>query len=90
MRAFPARRVFRFTTVAAAAGNGAIDVLGVPGFGGGRVFWDAEGQGHGMYGVDLARGAIVVLRPDGWVGCVVPLEGVQLLKEYFGALLVGV
>ncbi|KAJ7086172.1 FAD binding domain-containing protein [Mycena belliarum] len=89
-RTFPARRVFRFTTLAAAAGNGAADVLGVLGFGGGRVFWDAEGRAHGMYGVDEARGAVVVFRPDGWVGCVIKLEDVQQLGMYFKDLLVEV
>ncbi|KAJ6625383.1 FAD binding domain-containing protein [Mycena sp. CBHHK59/15] len=89
-RVFPTRRVFRFVTVAVAAGNGATDVLGVRGLGGGRVYWDAEGRAHGMYGVDVARGALVVFRPDGWVGCVVPLEGVQALGAYFEAFLVAI
>ncbi|KAJ7163950.1 FAD binding domain-containing protein [Mycena crocata] len=87
---FPARRVFRFTTLAAASGNSAVDVLGMPGFGGGRVFWDTEGRAHGMYGVDETRGAVIVFRPDGWVGCVVALENTQDgLGKYFGELLVG-
>ncbi|KAJ7638119.1 FAD binding domain-containing protein [Mycena rosella] len=90
LRAFPARRVFRFTTLAAAAGNAAVDVLGVQGFGGGRVYWDAEGRAHGMYGVDEARGAVIVFRPDGWVGSAVALEDVQALGAYFSELLLGV
>ncbi|KAJ6451885.1 FAD binding domain-containing protein [Mycena vulgaris] len=89
-RAFPARRVFRFTTVAAVAGNGAVDVLGMHGFGGGRVYWDADGRAHSMYGVDVARGAVIVFRPDGWIGSVVALENVQDLGAYFADLLVGV
>lgn len=87
-RAFPARRVFRFTTLAAASGNGVTDVLGMPAFGGGRVYWDTEGRAHGMYGVDEARGAVVVFRPDGWIGCVVALENVHDLGAYFAGLLV--
>ncbi|KAJ7672151.1 FAD binding domain-containing protein [Mycena polygramma] len=87
-RTYPARRVFRFTTIAAASGNGATDVLGMPAFGGGRIYWDAEGSAHSMYGVDQARGAVVVFRPDGWIGCVVALEDVQDLAGYFGDLLV--
>ncbi|KAF7330259.1 Pentachlorophenol 4-monooxygenase [Mycena venus] len=87
-RAFPARRVFRFTTIAAAYGNSTTDVLGMPAFGGGRAYWDAEGCAHGIYGVDEARGAIIVFRPDGWVGCVVALEDVQDLASYFENLLV--
>jgi phenol 2-monooxygenase len=80
--------VFRFTTLAAASGNGVTDVLGMPAFGGGRVYWDAEGRAHGMYGVDEARGAVVVFRPDGWIGCVVALENVHDLGAYFAGLLV--
>ncbi|KAJ7746355.1 FAD binding domain-containing protein [Mycena metata] len=86
-RVFPTRRVFRFTTLAAASGNGAIDVLGMPAFGGGRVYWDTEGRGHGMYGVDEAHGAVVVFRPDGWIGCVVALENARDLGAYFSNLL---
>ncbi|KAJ6577444.1 FAD binding domain-containing protein [Mycena capillaripes] len=86
--AFPARRVFRFTTIAAASGNAAIDVLGMPAFGGGRVYWDADGRAHGMYGVDEARGAVIVFRPDGWIGSVVALESVQDLGTYFADFLV--
>jgi phenol 2-monooxygenase len=89
-RAFPAKRVFRFTTLTAAAGNGATDVLGGPRFDGGRLYFDAEGRAHAMYGVDVARGAIVVFRPDGWVGCVVPLEEVNSLGAYFGEFLIEV
>ena len=40
-----------------------------------------------MYGVDLKRGAIIVFRPDGWVGTVAPLEGTEQLKVYFDGLL---
>ncbi|KAJ6466542.1 FAD binding domain-containing protein [Mycena vitilis] len=86
--AYPAQLVFRFTTIAAASGNGTTDVLGMPAFGGGRVYWDAEGRAHSMYGVDQARGAVVVFRPDGWIGCVVALEDVHDLGRYFADLLV--
>lgn len=52
------------------------------------MYWDAEGRAHGMYGVDEARGAVIVFRPDGWVGCVVAFEDVQALGVYFAELLV--
>ncbi|KAJ7355331.1 FAD binding domain-containing protein [Mycena albidolilacea] len=89
-RTFPAERVFRFTTLTAAAGDGVTDVLGVPPFGGGCLYFDAESRAHAMYGVEVNRGAIVVFRPDGWVGCVVPLEKVDQLGNYFGHFLVPV
>ncbi|KAJ7220146.1 FAD binding domain-containing protein, partial [Mycena pura] len=90
-RAFPARRVFRVATLAAACGNGAADVLPIlPGMrrAFGRVFWDPAGAAHGVYGVDEARGAVVVFRPDGCVGCVVALENVLDLGAYFAGFLV--
>jgi phenol 2-monooxygenase len=89
-RTFPAERVFRFTTITAAAGDGVTDVLGVPAFGDGCLYFDAEGRAHAMYGVEVTRGAIVVFRPDGWVGCMVPLEKVDQLGNYFGHFLVPV
>lgn len=87
-RGFPAKQVFRFTTLTAATGNGTTDVLGVPPFGGGWLYFDPEARAHAMYGVDVARGAVVVFRPDGWVGCVVALEDVDKLGSYFEEFLV--
>ena len=56
--------------------------------------WDArvpqaEAAAHAKMGLDQQRGGVVVVRPDGYVGCVVQLvEGsstVDALNEYFGA-----
>ncbi|CAK5272934.1 unnamed protein product [Mycena citricolor] len=82
-----ARRAFQFTTLAAAFGNGATDVLGMSAPGRGRVFLDPHGQAHSIYGVDIARGAVVVFRPDGWIACIVYPEDVQQLGVYFSQLL---
>lgn len=38
------------------------------------MYFDPEGKAHALYGVDLEKGAAVVLRPDGWVSAVVGLE----------------
>ena len=50
---------------------------------------DANAAAHAKMGLDAERGGIVVVRPDGHVGCVVKLvEGsgtVDALDEYFGA-----
>lgn len=40
----------------------------------GRVFFDKAGTAHARYGIDTRKGAVVVLRPDGWVGTVARLE----------------
>ena len=44
---------------------------------------------HAKYGIDTAKGAIVAVRPDGYVGAVVTLDdaGFQALDAYFAAFL---
>ncbi|KAF7317091.1 Pentachlorophenol 4-monooxygenase [Mycena chlorophos] len=76
------KRVVKFVTIAASSGNGVADVLGRGVWG--RVFWDPDGRAHGIYGVDDERGAMLVFRPDGWIGCVLGLSGVKALEDYFG------
>lgn len=50
---------------------------------------DVKAVAHAKMGVDEERGGIVIVRPDGYVGCVVRLvEGggtVDALNQYFGA-----
>ncbi|MCJ1359202.1 MAG: hypothetical protein MMC33_009202 [Icmadophila ericetorum] len=50
---------------------------------------DAQASAHAKMGIDEERGAVLVVRPDGYVSCVVKLvEGsgtVDALNEYFGA-----
>jgi hypothetical protein len=50
---------------------------------------DAKAAAHAKMGLDEERGGVVVVRPDGYVGCVVKLaEGsgtVDALNEYFGS-----
>lgn len=48
-----------------------------------------QGPLHKKYGVNESQGAIIVVRPDGYVGAVVPLEeqGWLGLAEYFDAFL---
>ena len=60
-----------------------------------RVFIDGKdlsgrsgGGGYAQYAIDPRVGAIVVVRPDGYVGTVVPLDGVDHLNTYFGSFLV--
>ncbi len=46
------------------------------------------GGGYAKYGIDERAGAIVVVRPDGYIGTVAPLEdGVPFLNSYFAAFL---
>lgn len=62
-------------------------------FGEGTVVYDdraPDEDAHGCYGVDHAMGAVVVVRPDLWVGVSVGLEEGERLGEYFGGWLVDV
>lgn len=53
---------------------------------------DADAAAHAKVGLDSELGGVVVVRPDGHVGCVVGLvEGkgtVEALEEYFGGFVV--
>lgn len=45
------------------------------------------GGGYDAYGIDKTKGAVVVVRPDGYVGIVAPFEDVGDLDAYFAAFL---
>ncbi|KAL1969142.1 hypothetical protein VTN77DRAFT_396 [Rasamsonia byssochlamydoides] len=56
----------------------------------GRAFFDRGHKAHTRYGIDIKQGAIVVLRPDGWVGTVLGLieRAGEELQTYLGRILV--
>ena len=45
--------------------------------------------GYATYGIDAQKGAIVVVRPDGYVGMVAPFEHLQDVDAYFASFMVG-
>ncbi|KAH9893375.1 FAD binding domain-containing protein [Cubamyces lactineus] len=45
------------------------------------------GGGYETYGIDPQRGAIAVVRPDGYVGMIAPLDGLQDLDAYFNSFM---
>ncbi|KAH9933927.1 FAD binding domain-containing protein [Fomitopsis serialis] len=51
----------------------------------GKMAYDHSGDAYDKYGVRAAEGALVVLRPDGIVGFVAPLDmdGMQAVGRYF-------
>lgn len=83
---FPSRRLFRFASIIAGEGIGAEEYVGVAPVG--VPYFDPLRAAHETYGIDMARGAIVVFRPDGWVATVVGLEEASGLSEYFGRFLI--
>ncbi|KAH9166686.1 FAD binding domain-containing protein [Lactarius sanguifluus] len=42
---------------------------------------------HERYGISRTAGAIVVVRPDGYVGTVAPLDKLTMLDDYFGSFM---
>lgn len=44
---------------------------------------------HAKYGVDIKKGSIIAVRPDGYVGAVVTLDGAGFegLNKYFAGFL---
>ncbi|PCH36421.1 hypothetical protein WOLCODRAFT_108689 [Wolfiporia cocos MD-104 SS10] len=53
------------------------------------MFGRSGGGGYDAYGIDRARGAVVIVRPDGFVGTVAPLEHLSEIDEYFSSFMVG-
>lgn len=74
--------------IAGPGGPSAYETLGGMPFG--RVFYDEDRSAHLRYGVATEKGAVVVLRPDGWVGTAVELDETagKKLERYFGQFLV--
>ncbi|ESK88511.1 pentachlorophenol 4-monooxygenase [Moniliophthora roreri MCA 2997] len=86
IQSFPAR-AFKWFTITSVSGNGGQEVLGMTPIG--KVYFDENVKAHEIYGVDIQKGAVVVFRPDGWVGTVVELNerGVNDLMIYFDLIL---
>jgi phenol 2-monooxygenase len=79
--------ISRLSIIAGPGGPSAYETLGGMPFG--RVFYDEDCSAHLRYGVATEKGAVVVLRPDGWVGTVIELDGDagRKLECYFGRFL---
>ena len=48
----------------------------------------AGGGGYETYGIDVQTGAIVVVRPDGYVGIVAPFERLDDVNAYFTSFMI--
>ncbi|KAI9657920.1 MAG: hypothetical protein M1821_002577 [Bathelium mastoideum] len=67
------------------------EILGGPPIG--KYFCDVDGSGHAQFSSFAEKqGLIAVLRPDGWLGCLLPLEplSINAIKSYFENCTVGV
>lgn len=45
------------------------------------------GQIHERYGISRSAGALVVVRPDGYVGTIAPLDNLAALDAYFAGFM---
>ena len=45
------------------------------------------GGGYEAYGIDKQQGAIVIVRPDGYVGTVAPFERLDDVDAYFSSFM---
>ena len=76
-----------FLTIPGKTGPSAFELLGrIPL---GRLYFDQKQTAHAGYGVDVKSEAIVVLRPDGWIGTgtILGSMAVKELENYFSRFL---
>jgi phenol 2-monooxygenase len=52
----------------------------------GDTYFDAPGVAHKEYGIDLAKGGVVVIRPDGLIGYGCAIDGASI-REYFSKIM---
>lgn len=54
------------------------------------MFGDHYEGVYQMYGVDVERGAVAVIWPDGYIGAVAAVHDVEVVRKYLEAVLVKV
>ncbi|KAI1806985.1 3-propionate hydroxylase, partial [Daldinia bambusicola] len=78
----------RFVTILPRPMSSPYEVLGYDPIG--RAYFDEkDGSAYRRYGIESPRGAIVVLRPDGWIGTMIELgeRAAWELESYFDKIL---
>ncbi|TDZ34927.1 Phenol hydroxylase [Colletotrichum spinosum] len=57
-------------------------------FADGETYYEEPARAYEKYGIDKSKGAVVGLRPDGYVGLVTPVseEGQQEIEKWFGGI----
>ncbi|KAK5127303.1 hypothetical protein LTR08_004441 [Meristemomyces frigidus] len=76
--------VFGFITIIAGPGLQPDEVLGVESFG--HSYYDVDHSAHSRYGITAGEGGIIILRPDGMLGCASQLDEGFAVAEYFNKL----
>ena len=72
-----------FLTIFSIVGGSTWDLLEMAPLG--KTYYDPESAAHQRYDVDISKGAIIVIRPDGWIGSRLTLDvdAVRSLEGYF-------
>ncbi len=65
---------------------GAVEILKHNPFG--HAFFDTDGSAHIRYGIDESRGAVLIFRPDGYLGTVVDPKRPGDIANYMGRFLI--
>ncbi|KAF2238293.1 hypothetical protein EV356DRAFT_557406 [Viridothelium virens] len=84
-------REIKWLTVVLGEWPAAYEILGGPAIG--RYLCDRDGSGHANFASYAAsKGLVVILRPDGWIGSILPLEpdSVSIIRSYFETCKIGV
>ena len=82
----PFAHAMSFRTIVLGHGVAFQEYLGIEQFG--DAYWDPDHSAHNTYKASLESGQIVVLRPDGILGLVAPLDGFDGVVRYLDRLIV--
>lgn len=77
-------RAVEFLTICPTIGCSPYEAMGMKPFG--DLYFDPSDVAHSRFGVNETKGSIIILRPDGLVGCSGPLERIWV-KDYFSTVL---
>lgn len=80
------RHVVEFLTIICGTGSALAEYLGVEQFG--KGYWDIDHSAHERYQVSFEAGAIAVIRPDGILGFIAPLDAFNKIAAYLDRLVV--
>lgn len=71
-------------TISPVVGCSPYEAIGMNPFG--NTYYDSTSLAHERIGVDMAKGSVIILRPDGLVGSAGPVDG-SWIKGYFSTVL---
>ena len=78
--------VVDWLTVVCGAGSALAEYLGVEQFG--KGYWDIDNSAHEVYQVSFETGCMIVIRPDGILGFIAPLDGFDKVTAYLDRVVV--